>query len=118
LPVAVAPTVVAREGYYYGHGLSLAARVRAGYGRWETGVDVTEDDFRPIGALDRNGAGAVPGTADRRGRRRLWLGVRPWATLPVRAMVAADQWIREGRMGPAAIGTTELRGSTSLGLIF
>ena len=30
----------------------------------------------------------------------------------------AARLIREGRMGPAAIGTTELRGSTSLGLIF
>ena len=112
------PTVIANEGYYYAQGLSLAARLRVGYGRWDLGLDAGEDVFRPIGTLDRYRVPAVAGTSDHRGRRRLWVGVRPWVRWPLRVMVAADQWIRDGRFGASSAASSELRGSTSLGLIF
>jgi hypothetical protein len=117
-PVAGVPTVVTNEGYYFGQGLSLGARLRAAFGRWETGVDVGRDDFRPLGVLDRHGVPSVAGTSDQRDRRRLWVGVRPWSRWPVRVMATADQWIREGRMGTGWAQSSELRGATSLGLIF
>ena len=112
------PTVLKNEYYYFAHGLSLRARAIGTLGRWETGVDLAQDDFRPINALDRNDAQNALGTADRRARQRLWLGVRPWATLPFKATIAGDHVARDGRMGSVEVTGSELRASTSLGLLF
>lgn len=113
------PTVVTREHYYYAQGLSLRARAIGNLGRWELGGDFDEDDFRTFdGGLDRSGAPAIPGTADRRSRRRVWLGVRPWPTLPFMASVNGAQTVSEGRMGGFDVETSELRATTALSLIF
>jgi len=112
------PSVVQHEDYYFAQGLSLGARVLGTYGPWESGVDVGEDDFRPVGVLDRNGAPAPPSTGDRRARRRLWLGVRPLRSWPLAATVAGDQIVRSGHMADMSAGSSELRASTALSLIF
>lgn len=112
------PTVVVNERYYYAQGLSLRARAIGTIGPLETGIDLGEDDYRPLSSLDRNDAPSIPGTTDRRARRRLWVGVRPWPTLPFMATVAGDHVITEGRMGSANVTASELRGSTALSLIF
>jgi hypothetical protein len=112
------PTVVVAERYYYAQGLSLRARAIATLGPLETGIDLGEDDFRPLNVLDRNDAPSVPGTTDRRARRRLWVGLRPWPTLPFMATVAAHHVTTEGSMGGARVAASELRGSTALSLIF
>jgi Domain of unknown function (DUF3943) len=113
------PTVLTREGYYYAQGLSLTGRLVAAYGRWETGVDVGEDDFRPLHVLDRNGsAGPPPATADRRARRRLWGGVRPWQRVPLAVTVGLEHMVREGRMSVIERSHSELRASTAVSLMF
>lgn len=112
------PTVVTRERYYYAQGLSLRTRLLATLGRWESGLDLEEDTFEQVDVLDRNDAGGVPGTADRRARRRLWLGVRPWSSLPLKATVAGDQLIRVGHMNATEVRASEMRASTALGLVF